>query len=356
MFKAQTLFVLGAGASVEAGFPLGSNLAESLSRDLYFCFEGGRLTKGDPHMYSELEKVARAGTLSRDELFQAARQVSAGVQDAESIDNFVDLHTDKTAIQAIAKIGIAVSIARAERQSQLFSFDKNKGEWQVRNSVAAGMQVPRQTWYQKFFEVATSGVRASDLDHIFDDVRVVCFNYDRSLEQFLLLKIMSLYSVDATTAAQAVRRLRIIRPYGGLGALPLLGDKQGLEYGQFDHHRDYWKIAENIRTYSELPGSDVLLGLTETTAWAKQIVFLGFGFHRQNLRLLVRDHSSQIFVYATTYKMSEPNKSAIRARLHETFRDAFHLHTPNDRKSGTPVLSDLGCGDFMSDFKEVLRA
>ena len=355
MFKSNTLFVLGAGASYEAGFPLGTELAASLSKDLYFYLDSGRLERGDQQTYSEIQKLARSTDFTINALIQAGRLISAGVQDAESIDNYVELHWDKPAVQLVSKLGIAIAIARAEKQSRLFSYNKNNGKWEIRDSSAMGPQHPRQTWYQRFFEIATNGVRAADLENLFKDVRVLCFNYDRSLEHFLLLRVMSLYAVDAQTAARAVRNLKVVRPYGGLGALPLLGEHQSLEFGELEHYRDYWRIAENIRTYSEIPGSEVLDEIGSLTAWAKQVIFLGFGFHRQNMKLLERTNQQQIFVYATTYGISDPNRVAISERLHSTFRNSFHLHKPHDRKSATPVLSSLSCADFMADFKEVFR-
>jgi hypothetical protein len=41
MFKRRTLFVLGAGASAEVDFPLGSQLAKAIGNKLDIRFEGG---------------------------------------------------------------------------------------------------------------------------------------------------------------------------------------------------------------------------------------------------------------------------------------------------------------------------
>lgn len=353
MFKSNTLFVLGAGASYEAGFPLRSELAASLSKDLYFYVDSGRLENGDQQTYSAKQKLARSTEFTINALIQAGRLISAGVQDAESIDNYVELHWDKPAVQLVSKLGMSIAIARTEKQSRLFSYNKSNGKWEIRNSSAMGTHHPRQTWYQRFFEIATNGIRAADLENLFKDGRVLCFNYDRSSEHFLLLRVMSLYAVDEQIAARAVRNLKVVRPFGGLGALPLLGQHQSLEFGELEHYRDYWRIAENIRTYSETPGSEVLDEIGNLTAWAKQVIFLGFGFRRQNMKLLERTNQRHLFIYATTYGISEQNRVAISERLHSKFKDLFHLHKPNDRKSATPVLSSLSCAEFMAVFKEL---
>lgn len=354
MFKENTVFILGAGASYEAGFPLGSSLATTLAKDLNIYLEGGRLAKGDQLVYSEMVKLSREGQFNINQLIQAGRMIADGVEDAESIDNYVNLHADNVAVQAVAKLGIVVAIARAEKQSRLFNYNQRRGRWEVRDSAVANQIHPRQTWYQKFFEIAKDGVRALDIEQLFNEVRVICFNYDRSLELFLLVKIMSLYAVDMATAARAVQNLKVIRPYGGLGALPQLSQANNLEFGELEHYRDYWRIGQNIRTYSELPGSETTHAISSTMSWAKHIVFLGFGFHQQNMSLLVR-HGSPVFAYGTTYGLSDQNTEAIRQRVHRSFNDNFHLHVPHKQGTGTPTLMNQTCCEMMSDFKEVFR-
>ena len=43
MFKTRTLFIVGAGASFEAGLPLGRGLADKISGELGFTFDLDRI-------------------------------------------------------------------------------------------------------------------------------------------------------------------------------------------------------------------------------------------------------------------------------------------------------------------------
>jgi len=68
----------------------------------------------------------------------------------------------------------------------------------------------------------TEGVKCADVDEIFNNVSIVCFNYDRCIEIFLKEALITYYKIDEIKSVDLVGRLNIIHPYGSVGHFELL--------------------------------------------------------------------------------------------------------------------------------------
>jgi hypothetical protein len=130
-----------------------------------------------------------------------------------------------------------------------------------------------------------TGVSSERLDDLFDNVAFVDFNYDRCLPHFLIEAIQPLYGVDDRRAREIVATAKILHPYGSLGELAIYGPAGTVPFGVLNI--DLFEVAERIRLYTEqVTEHEELDEIKRTIAEAHRVVFLGFGYHRQNLAII----------------------------------------------------------------------
>src|SRR5215469_11701028 len=95
MFKRRTLFVIGAGASQELGFPVGSKLAATIRDKMDVRYDHGLRPVRNGADYTFFETVTRNRRTELTELNefqQAAWLIRDGITLTRSIDDFLDLH------------------------------------------------------------------------------------------------------------------------------------------------------------------------------------------------------------------------------------------------------------------------
>lgn len=133
MFRAKTVFVLGAGASAEVGLPVGDQLLTSICKLLDFRFDFGQRKSGDYVVLEALKKLLNTEMNSResvDELnahIHKGRQIIASSKQAISIDNIVDALNDKET-ELVAKLAIVRAIHIAEKSSEFFRVNRERPE------------------------------------------------------------------------------------------------------------------------------------------------------------------------------------------------------------------------------------
>ncbi|SRR6266496_3276998 len=213
MFKTNTVFVLGAGASQEAGLPIGSDLKQKIAEKLYISFQDGyRRTSGDGVIYDAILTHAQQAKEEANEYLRQCRVISTAIPQAISIDNFLDAHQGNEKLELCAKLAIVSGILEAEAKSNL-KFDEFKPEGFSPANLAG-------TWYENVWMLLNEGVRANSLEHLFGNVSFIIFNYDRCLEHFLFHSVQNYYRIDANSASDLVQQIKITHPYGVVGKLP----------------------------------------------------------------------------------------------------------------------------------------
>lgn len=143
----------------------------------------------------------------------------------------------------------------------------------------------------EFVRILHDGLAKADIAGILNEVNIIDFNYDRSLEQVLFYTLKYSYGVSDQDVASALSNMRIIHPYGYLGKLAwqdahlgLLGLPFG---GELHGPTDIPAVAERIKTfYEQLHDEGDLSAMKSAVLEAERIVFLGFGFHPQNVNML----------------------------------------------------------------------
>jgi hypothetical protein len=308
---AKTVFVIGAGASCEYGFPSGIALKAQISELL------GKLespTQYDEVMSDAIHLIADENTVGGAQKFVvAATQISKALPLALSIDNYLHTHNGDTVIEQLGKLAIVRTILAAERKSKLFFKDQDKFSFSE----------VEDTWLSKLMQLLNESNTIHSLKERLSSITFVVFNYDRCIEHFLFNAIRIFYGVTWEEAAVVAKLARIYHPYGTVGKYPFNNSSQalGTPYGADLQQHSLIEVAGKIKTFTE--GTDDRLSdikaIRNHISNASKLIFLGFAFHPINIELLAREEDAEVsyesLTFATAYRMSESNIRLIDAEV-----------------------------------------
>jgi hypothetical protein len=309
MFKKPTVIVVGAGASAELSLPTGAELKQKIAEGLRFRFEYGRLMSGDSYILDALKTHVPNDQNKVGEFTQAGNQLAETISTFPSIDEALHWWRAKPEIVELGKVAIAHYILESERDSSLAI---KRGAANINIDDSSG------SWLQPFFSIALAAGDREGVASAFDNVTFINFNYDRTIEQYIYWALQQRAGVDAKEAAMTVSRLKVIRPYGSIGNLDWLRAHE-VAFGD-RAVRDIFAVSSNIRTFTEQAEEvSAAAAIDEALEAAKVVIFLGFGFHQQNLALFRpgpgRRRAGVGTVLATTLGIDSKNYSAIASRL-----------------------------------------
>ncbi|MBK8180867.1 MAG: hypothetical protein IPK67_18640 [Planctomycetes bacterium] len=158
----------------------------------------------------------------------------------------------------------------------------------VRKNEASLHSDHMQGWYKFFFNrlVADGGDKHLE-SH--SHVSLINFNYDRSLDYWLLMAVKRRFNVTIDEARRKLAGLRIIRVHGSLGGSPL-SDASARPYHQANTREEIERCANSIFLTGDDGRNSGLFGVArDCLMFASDVVFLGFGYHSSNLdRLQLR--------------------------------------------------------------------
>ncbi|TWC85704.1 hypothetical protein FB593_102558 [Rhizobium sp. SJZ105] len=275
MFKDNTVFVIGAGASAEFGLPVGSALTQTIKSNCSFRLDefGSRLAAGSREVFQHYEKIFGRNDSAKVAQFnlrlEKSRQIARGIDSAESIDEYIFRYASDPLVAEIGKLQIAHAISLAENKS-ILSDD---------NNFPDNFSVGDTTWIWTFAKALMNGVKVDDVACIEENISIICFNYDRCIEHYLEHALMrGFHELSLEDARKIVGQINIIHPYGWLGNLG------AFPFGKADR---FANMAENLITWSEtISDPEVIEKLRSAVRSAHQLVFMGFGFAAQNMDLL----------------------------------------------------------------------
>jgi SIR2-like domain len=337
MFRTPTTIIVGAGASADYRFPLGSGLRTKIADLINIGFEdfGSSLQSGDHIIVECLREVSRQigqnGNINN--FINSARSMAAAMPLALSIDNYLDAHKDDPNTIICGKLAIARAILMAEKESSLW-FDH-------RHADSFNLTTVEKTWLARFVNALTEGVSTSNLDKIFENVTIISFNYDRCIKHFLQNALKTYYRLDDEYATDLLKTLRIYHPYGSTGELPW-EEQNGVRFGSDQLHGRLLQIAYKIKTFTEQIEDETLVAqMRSSTQTAGHIIFLGFGFHRQNIELVSaeRPRSCQR-IFATAMNISISDKAVIENALRGAFEPEYRSIDIKMHDGDCPSLFD----------------
>lgn len=311
MLARKMVFVVGAGASAEVRLPVGDLLKRMIMDALDFRIKNLQLepNNGDPRIYEILRQ--RSPNYDVGSYWHVCQLLRAGLPLSSSVDDFVHLHQDNKKVAECGKLAIVSSILKTEQISSLWYSKKDHSTINF-----SGVET---TWYMAFYRLISSGLIKKNLEKLFQDVTIICFNYDRCIEQFLMHAIDQHCNVGMEEAQRLVGTLKIFRPYGSVG--PLFGPAQHVvEYGSTDLP-SFDKVMTDLRTYTEqVEDKATLDAMRKAVDEASVVVFLGNAYHKNNMDLLKPEGSNTVSlkeVFATCRGISDGDRPAVIARIEE---------------------------------------
>lgn len=346
MFNSNTVFVVGAGASAEAEMPLGTALTGEIAKLLSFELEFGQnLKRGDHVIYQAIRRLVQHHGWGENQFIGSGRSVAEAMDLALSIDTFLESHRNNREFVKLGKLGIVRAISLAEGRS-LMRYGKD-GHTPFRISALS------DTWYYSLARQLFTGVPADNPSAAFDNVSFVVFNYDRCLQAFLIRAVENYFRLSRHAAEALISGVRIIHPYGTIGSV-FSGSENFVSFGSEEF--DINPVSDRIRTFSE--ASDQSAILQQWLFNAETVVFLGFGFHDQNVALL--DISAHLEpdrglfrrVFATTKGMSKSDANVVVSRISHALRGEPE-NTENPQEIWT---NDGSCADLFSTYWRSLTA
>lgn len=268
--------VLGAGASIAMGYPIGDSLRKSILDDSLTVYSDYICNEDDHIFEDELEHFINT--------FRSSQM--------SSIDAFLARRSE------FSKIG--------KRAIAAILLDKEEKELLDNNSH-------NDHWYAYFFNKIAAAQTWSELS--FRGLAVITFNYDRSFEHYLINALMHSYGKTRLEAFGKLKEMAIIHVYGSLGTCDP-SDKNYVKYGENITVTNVSLAAKSLKVIPEGRDDDeVLDDVRHILSNSHNIAFLGFGFDKTNLeRLHANDtcnekthHEGQTItrkIIATTYGMT----------------------------------------------------
>jgi hypothetical protein len=245
MLQKQTVFVLGAGASVPFGLPTGLELSQ---RILESTAQGGYGRDLLDEFGFKPEDIDR---------FRDAFRLSA----RNSIDAFLEHRRE---FIDIGKTALACVLITYEREEKLFDAEGN--------------------WLRYMFNATNAGFA----QFVSQPLNFITFNYDRSVEHFLSTALKNSFACSDEQIDNAFRKIRVLHLHGRLAYLPWQAQiKQDRPYSPDVEYKSVERAAKHIKIIHEI--DDDFAMAKRLLATAEQVFFLGFGFHPTNVdRLSIR--------------------------------------------------------------------
>ena len=322
MISDSTVLVLGAGASIEYGFPDGVKLRQQIVREIR---QGAEELKGDNPgsdcLFGLLYQLERSPNLKEtpEKLLRFADALEKSF--LPSVDLFLERRNE---FAEVGKAAIAVSLMRYEDPADLHD----------RTETA-----PR--WYEYLWGRLTADADGKAFER--NKLSIVTFNYDRSFEQFLYTAIQETYPADAGRLWPGA--VPIYHVHGQLGKYD--PGSSGHRGYQTEFRVDELKQARDaIRIVSDTDASSTLDEVHGCLEDADIVCFLGFDYHPSNMRKLNGDSDALLSKAKTIYGTTMGVGEARRERIEGFFVDANNGHNvkfDDGRRDVMRYLEHKGC-------------
>jgi hypothetical protein len=194
-----------------------------------------------------------------------------------SIDTFIESMQDDDSLQELEEIAravIAMLIMSCEKPENLD---------------------PTDNWYKLLFDKMYEG--NNTYERFFDNkINFVTFNYDRSLEQYLLREVCDAFRVSEDDARDRLReRFEVIHVHGSLGSL--WDEERPYETRGSDDARAIAEAADSIKLITDkvdTKSEPEFIKAHGLIYEAISVHFVGSGYHSQNMTRIGFDGSTDL--------------------------------------------------------------
>lgn len=323
----RTTYIIGAGASYELGLPTGEELKSIIAGLLDIKFNHYTQTSGDYQIVDALRPYSRNKNEDLNLYRKECIHISKNMPLSISIDNFIDTQKGNEKLELCGKMSIVQSIIQAEKSSLLY---------QKKNQEIDFNQLSK-TWYLSFFKTITENCVIEDLPNRLKLITLIIFNYDRCIEHFLINALKQYYRIDNRAAISLVSNIKIIHPYGTIGPLPWQTSESHnyVEFGESVDTNCLIESAQNIKTFTEGVESNRVIELHDIMSKSKRIIFLGFAYHKLNMKLLgkggfVSSYQSEgVECFGTSFGMSKNDKKLVTDAIQALYDERIKTNIEN---------------------------
>lgn len=291
LIEVPTVLILGAGASMHVGYPLGEQLVSNLCQ-----LRKTGLPADLPTGWSSAEVNHFLTRMSRSGHY--------------SIDAFLETVPD---MADLGKYLMAREMKSHENIDSLFP-PSDSG------------------WYQYLFNRLIEGAGAPGFES--SELSVVTFNYDRSLEAYLHSALMARFDMPLAEASAFLSEIPIVHVHGTLGEYPDVPYESDCDVEQLLDISKQIKIIHEVSDKADGFCSPEFERAHDLLSGAHRIIFLGFGFHRDNIRrfrFFSGETTNGREMHATTSGIGDVERKALISRLEPLGFSAemFNPHTCN---------------------------
>lgn len=251
MITKPTLLVLGAGASMPYGFPSGSGLRKQI------CDASTGHTNHLVELLVMNCRVSSNDVVDFAKCFMQSR--------IASIDSFLSRRPEYS---EMGKAAIAALLIPKEIETQ---FDSEISD----------------DWYFALWNALVSDV--SELEQLAaNKIRIITFNYDRSLERYLHTAIKNTFpNVSEEDALKSLSYFNIQHVYGSLGKYGLENNQDTRAYTAKLNSLSLNVATKGLKVIPEARDDDSIFNeAKEAFKWAENVCFLGFGYDSLNVKRL----------------------------------------------------------------------
>jgi len=345
--EGKTTIVLGAGASCEAGLPIGRDLKSKIARLIDIRYEDGGYTRssGSGEIADAFRiKLQADGGRDINPYLRACWRIRDAMPQAISIDNYLDAHAEDALTVVSGKLGIAQAILEAEKSSTLY-VNRREGQEMINFGRV------ENTWFNKFVQLLAENCRVDDLSANLSNLNVVSFNYDRCFEHFLYFAIQNYYRVAAADVAGMLANLKVYHPYGRAGSLPWQRQETPIEFGATPNPKSLLDISAQIRTFTEGtdPDTSNIQAIRDSVAGCDRLIFLGFAFHPMNMQLLSSQGAGEVpkASYGTAFGLSQPDREIIEREVRILAGSEI---------GRVELRNDLTCSQLLDEYRRSLTS
>jgi hypothetical protein len=253
MIERKTTLILGAGASAPSSFPTGYKLLREVVEKItpynlvpnYAVLEHANLLRQLGYDIPLISKF-------REALLKSGKT---------SVDAFLEFRPE---FIPIGKAVIAIALIQCEQEKHLFKCDG-------------------KSWYEYLFNQLNT--RFEEFDQ--NQLSILTFNYDRSLEHFLFTALKNASGKPDDGCAEKLKSIPIIHLHGDLGELPPLGNTLVRPYNTTISLEALRIATQRIKIIHEGVANDPQFQLAHKILSESEVVcFLGFGYHPLNMERL----------------------------------------------------------------------
>ena len=275
----KIVIILGAGASFDYGFPTGIELTEKIG-DRFLNQEIINDLDSYPNLAAR-ESLKNGIKLINQHFFKSrSLSIDSWLAKPENIDCV-------TAAKLLISYYISISEERQFSSTGFFSkiYSSNSNDW-----------------YRELFNQLVSE-NFENFPKTDKNLSIVSFNYDMSLEYFLLNTVYSTYIGHSYEECWAkIQKIDIYHVHGQIGLLPINNASESDQFGKTREIKDpshrihaLIKRSENLNIIPELRNqkSDTIISIQSKLSKADVIYFVGFSYDPINLELLGFPFESQ---------------------------------------------------------------